>query len=136
HRLFIAVIEFIRKEVPSLSLNDDVRHFFHFSRQGQVWNILKIGVLGANLIAITKHRAEKSLAKRLKHHDSLASREHRPTEADHFLLVHGVSNDGESLFSHALAGRDIVWRFEIAGVDFCTRHEFLDIDRVRARSEE
>ena len=42
------------------------------------------------------------------------------------------ADDGEGLFAHFLRRSDVVRHVHIAGIDLGTRHELLDLDRMRA----
>ena len=132
HRILIAIIELVRAEVSGFSLNDDVGEVLHFFRQFHIRNVLEVCILAANFIAIAQDGPDDAFAQRLQHDDTLAPRDDNPAEPNNVLIPHGVADDCEGLFSHALIGRDIIGRFEVARVNFGARHKFFDVDRVRA----
>ena len=53
-------------------------------------------------------------------------------EADAFLVFHGIPNDDEGFGGHLAVRRDVIRLVEVAFVDFCERHEAVDVNRMCA----
>ena len=85
-------------------LDDQLRHFLEVLVELELGNLLEIGILGANLIGIAKHRPEQPLVPGLEHDDALSPGHHHAAKPDDALFSHGIADDREGFLAHLFVG--------------------------------